>query len=307
MGAGHDEDRHRLVCAQQVVMITIFANIVLFVIKIVLSRLSGSVSILGDAIHTFTDVITSMVIIYGITWGSRPPDEEHPFGHGAAEDISVLVVGILLVLGGGYLLLESGMRLTDPSDVNAGPWIIAAVVLTIGIKEGAARYSERRGHQLHCHGLVADAWHHRLDAVSSILVLAAIAGVGAGYPWMDGVIGIPMAMIVLYVAVKITAVPIRNLMSWQDPELTDMVIKKAQEVQGVREAHGVSVQSIGNNKRIALHILVDPGLSVTRAHEIATEVERKLDNEMNAFTAVHIEPFQPAGRSRTTGKGPHKA
>ena len=166
--------------------VSVFVNTILFILKITIGLMVGAVSVIADAVHTLSDVISSMVVIWGFKESEKPADVEHPYGHGRAEYIATLIIAILLCVAGIEIIEIAIDRIQNPVLVNAKWWMVIVLTGTIVLKEITARYAEFLSSMIASGTLHADAWHHRTDAISSLLVVAAmIAGI-FGYPSVDG-------------------------------------------------------------------------------------------------------------------------
>jgi cation diffusion facilitator family transporter len=160
---------------------------------------SGSVAIIADAWHTLSDSITSIIVVISVWIASRPPDEEHPFGHGRAEILASTIIGVLLAVIAVEFFIESVQRLIQREAANYGTLAIVVTALSVLAKEGLARYSVIIGKKTGSRSLKADAWHHRSDAISSVVILAGIF-LNKFIWWIDGAMGILVALLILHAA-----------------------------------------------------------------------------------------------------------
>ena len=193
-----DEARARQITGFLEAWVSIIGNVLLFAVKFALGVAIGSISLMADAFHTLSDVLTSVVVLIGFKAAGRAPDEEHPFGHGRIENIATLVIAILLVVVGVDFLAQSARKLIRPMPV-AGTIPIAAILLLSGaVKELMASFSIWLGRRIDSKALVADAWHHRSDAVASVLVALAIVGALFRLYWLDGLFGVGVSLLIIY-------------------------------------------------------------------------------------------------------------
>ena len=177
--------------------VSVTVNIVLFVLKLVIGIMAGAVSIIADAVHTLSDVISSSVIIWGFKQAQRPADKEHPYGHGRAEYIATLIIAILLCVAGIEFIEAAFERISNPQLIEVKWWMIIVLTVTIVLKEITARYAKFLSSKVASGTLHADAWHHRTDAISSLLVvIAMIAGI-YGYPAVDGWAGLGVSLFLI--------------------------------------------------------------------------------------------------------------
>ena len=179
--------------------ISVLVNSILFILKLVIGVMVGAVSVIADAVHTLSDVVSSIVVIWGFKQAEKPADVEHPYGHGRAEYIATLIIAILLCVAGIEFIEASIDRIQNPEQVVAEWWMILILMVTIILKEITARYAEFLSSKIASGTLHADAWHHRIDAISSILVVAAMIAGKYGYPVVDGWAGLGVALFLIYI------------------------------------------------------------------------------------------------------------
>ncbi len=180
--------------------ISVGINGLLFFVKIILGITIGAVSLIADALHTLSDVVTSSIVIWGFKQAEKPADVEHPYGHGRAEYIATLIIAILLCVAGIEIIEVSIDRIRNPVwDLNKVKWwMITLLVLTIVIKEFTARFADYLSSMVASGTLHADAWHHRSDALSSLLVVGALVAGKTGYVSIDGWAGLGVAGFLMY-------------------------------------------------------------------------------------------------------------
>ncbi|MCL6614640.1 MAG: cation diffusion facilitator family transporter [Firmicutes bacterium] len=286
-----DEARARQIIGFLEAWVSIIGNVLLFGVKFALGVAIGSISLMADAFHTLSDVLTSVVVLIGFKAAGRAPDEEHPFGHGRIENIATLVIAILLVVVGVDFLAQSARKLIRPMPV-AGTIPIAAILLLSGaVKELMASFSIWLGRRIDSKALVADAWHHRSDAVASVLVALAIVGALFRLYWLDGLFGAGVSLLIIYTGFDVgrsAANPLLGLSPGAG--VLASIQDEASTVEGVIGVHDVSVHDYGQRRAISLYVEVPAGLDLHRAHSIADEVERRIAAKMNADTVVHVDP-----------------
>ena len=167
-------------------------NSLMFLLKLIIGLIVGSISLIADAVHTLSDVISSGVVIWGFNESEKPADKEHPYGHGRAEYVATLVIAVLLIVAGIEFIESSIDRIIHPSAIEPAWWMIIAIISTIFIKIIIAQYAEYLSTRIASGTLHADAWHHRTDAVSSLLVAVAMISGKFGYSQVDGWAGLQM-------------------------------------------------------------------------------------------------------------------
>lgn len=271
--------------------ISVFINAILFIVKFVLGLISSSISLMADAIHTLSDVVSSAVVIWGFKAVEKPADAEHPYGHGRAEYIATLVIALLLAVVGIEFIQSSIKRILDPQLIAVNWWMIAAVAVTIVFKEMTARYAEFLSHRISSGTLQADAWHHRTDAISSVLVVIAMIAGRYGFHHLDGYAGVGVALIILWTAYEISRDAIDDLIGKPpaDKEL-EAIRQAAIGINGVLGTHDITVHSYGSDKFASIHIEVDARQPTLKTHDIAEAVEEVIDAKLNVNPTVHVDP-----------------
>ncbi|MBC8322291.1 MAG: cation transporter, partial [Candidatus Marinimicrobia bacterium] len=274
--------------------ISVFVNSILFFLKLMIGLMVGAVSVIADAVHTLSDVVSSTVVIWGFKQAEKPADVEHPYGHGRAEYIATLIIAILLVVAGIEFIQVAIDRIRNPELVSSEWWMVLALVATIILKEITARYAEFLSSKIASGTLHADAWHHRTDAISSILVVVAmIAGI-YGYPAVDGWAGLGVALFLIYTGFEIARDAVDDLIG--KPPTTEEVESIRQlvmNVDGVLGAHDITVHSYGHDKFVSVHVEIDANETTAVAHDISEEVEDQLENALGVEPTVHMDPVHP--------------
>src|SRR5690625_996865 len=281
--------------------IGIVVNIELTILKAVGGVLSGSRALLADALHSASDVLSSFVILFGVKIANKPPDEEHPYGHGKAENIASIIVAILLIVVGIEISISSIKVFYGI--VPPAPSILALFILliSIGVKEGLYHYKSRLGKKLNSTALIADAWHHRSDSLSSV---AALIGVGLSilgeklhlsyFIYGDAVAGIVVSIIVMkvgYDLIKASAtVILEKVLSKEEIQHYKETVFKIDRVKRIDQ---LFARTHGSYIIIDIKISVDQHITVKEGHDIAREVKDILmDSHVEIEDVlVHINPF----------------
>lgn len=286
----HPEIRH--IVGRVEGWISIWTNFLLSVMKGWLGLWSGSVSLIADAIHTLSDVSTSIVILIAFRIARKPSDTAHPFGHGRMEAIGTVIVAVLLMVAGIEMLKTSVSRLLNPSPFEASWFLIAMVALTILIKEILARFSQKLAKIIESSALKADAWHHRTDALSSVLVLVALLGQRFfDIYYLDGVAGIAVSAMIAYTGWHIVKDGIDDLLGKRPPvhivkDIKDM-IKAHPEILDV---HDLIIHQYGQKSDISFHIEVPENLPLKRAHALSDDIARTINDHFSTHSTVHVDP-----------------
>jgi len=292
-----DEERYAL--GRRAANIGIYGNILLAVIKGGMAFLTHSISLWADTAHTAADTVTSAAVLIGLYIARRPADREHPWGHGRAENVATLVIAVLLAVVGVELAAGSLERIIKPGDWNQGAELAGTVLLVVAgvmivfavLKEWMARYAARVGRQIENTSLEADAWHHRSDALASVLVAGALVGARLGYNRLDGWFGLAISFLILHAAWDYLKQSASDLLGRAPPEETLAAIERVgRAVHGVQDVHEVGVHEYGRRKIASLHVTLMPELTLEGAHAVASAVEEALSRELGLAALVHTEP-----------------
>jgi cation diffusion facilitator family transporter len=289
----------RYALGRQAANVGIYGNLLLAVAKGGMALLTHSISLWADTAHTAADTVTSAAVLIGLAIARRPADREHPWGHGRAETVATLVIAVLLAVVGVELGIQSAGRILKPvalggGSESAGAWLlaVAAVMAVFAVlKEWMARYAARVGRRIANTSLEADAWHHRSDALASVLVAAALVGARLGYNGLDGWFGLAISLLILYVAWGYLKSAGSDLLGRAPAEETLAAIERVgRAVHGVQDVHEVSVHDYGRRKIASLHVTLLPEMTLAGAHTVASAVEAALSRELGLAALVHTEP-----------------
>lgn len=272
--------------------VSIFGNVLLFMVKFIFGLRLNSISLQADAFHSLSDVLTSIIVLLGFKMGSKPADEEHPFGHGRIEQIATLVIAILLLIVSYDLGKTSIIRILHPQSVESNIFIVIFMITTGLFKEWLARFSIFLGLKINSYTLIADAWHHRSDAIASILVGIGLILVRYGYYYIDGILGLGVVVLLVWVGVELVKSSVDFLIGKApDKELLNRIRDIVLSVPGVLNLHDILVHDYQSDKIISLHIEVEDYLTAREAHSIALEVQDLLKKKLNTSNiSVHIDP-----------------
>lgn len=276
-------------------LIGIVVSLFLAVIKGVAGILGHSYALIADAIESFSDVFSSLILWFGLKVAARPPDEDHPYGHGKAEPIATIIVGLALLIAATIITVESIQHLITPHTVPA-PFTLIVLVLVIVTKEIMFRYVINIGEETESQAVKADAFHHRSDAITSgaafIGISIALIG-GDGYEGADDWAALLAAAVIVFNAVRIVKPAIAEIMdAAPSEEILEKVKIIASSVELVTGLDKCFVRKMGFDYYVDLHVIVNGNLSVREGHKIAHDVK---DAILDAFprindVLVHIEP-----------------
>lgn len=269
---------------------SIFLNIFLFAIKFWAGVVTGSVAIIADAWHTLSDSISSVAVLVGLKISAKPADDEHPYGHGRAEIIASLVVGILLAVIGFNFLMESIVKLRSHEEVVFGKLAIIVTIISAVVKEIMAQYSIIIGKKTKSRSMIADGWHHRSDAISSVIILVGIL-LGDYFWWIDGVLGICVSLLLFHTTYTILKDNISHLLGESiEDELRAEIIALATEFSEYDvEPHHFLIHHYGNHTELTFHISLPGTISLDEAHDIGTKYEELIKEKHDIEATVHID------------------
>jgi cation diffusion facilitator family transporter len=274
-----------------VTWISIVLNSLLFVIKFWAGMVSNSVALIADAWHTLSDSISSFAVLIGLKYASQPADKTHPYGHGRAELIASLVVGVLLAVVGFNFLVESIIKFREKTEFTYGPIAVWVTVASVIIKEVMARYSLLVGKKFNYNSLKADGWHHRSDAISSIVILGGIF-FGKNIWWIDSALGLMVSILIFITTWNIMKDSISILLGeGLELEKQQEIIRMAANIEPFMDldAHHFKVHYYGNHTELSFHIRLPGALSLEKAHEIASRYEELVEDTLNVTVTIHVD------------------
>ncbi|MEC7640524.1 MAG: cation diffusion facilitator family transporter [Nitrospinota bacterium] len=264
----------------KIILQGIAVNIFLAAVKFVGGVLGKSTALIADSFHSLSDLLTDVVVLFSHRIGQMPKDEGHPYGHGRAETIGSVIIGsaiVLVALGLVYKFCEVILlgKLLVPEWTAAG-----AAGLSILTKEWLFHYTRKVGERIRSPAIVANAWHHRSDAISSIACLVGIIGAMQGVLLLDPLSGGLVALMIGKVGIEISLTGLRDLM---DSSLEEEAIQRLNEIiggtSGVQQFHDLRTRRVGGKMHVDVHILVDPGISVTEGHNISENVRHHIKQD----------------------------
>lgn len=292
---------------QQIETVTLWGavcNVVLTIAKFVAGVVGGSAAMVADAVHSLSDLISDGIVLIFARVSSKKCDHGHDYGHGRFETLATLAVSILLLVVAGEMLAHAveqiaafchGETITEPGLVAL--W---AALLSIIIKETLYRWTVRVGKSINSPVMIANAWHHRTDAISSVASAAGIAGaafLGGRWAILDPLVGGVISIVILVVGVKMALPALQEL---TDASLSDETEKKIlslmSTVDGVHSVHQLKTRQMGHYFVVDAHVVVDSSLTVAEAHTITDHIEEVLRNTYGHEThiSLHVEPIECA-------------
>ncbi len=273
-------------------IVSVVVNTLLFILKYWAGIVTGSLAIVADAWHTMSDSISSIVLIAATGLSNRKPDKKHPFGHGRWEQIAAIFIGIILAIIAYDFLKDSILRLKDHTSVTFGTLAIVVTCISIVAKEGLAQYAFRLARKTGNVAIKADGWHHRSDALSSVVVLIGIL-LAKYFWWMDSVLGIIIALMLFYATYTIIKEAITKILG-EEPseELIKKITNAVTEMypEGL-QLHHFHIHNYVNHQEMTFHIRLPGELSLEEGHSVATAIEKMIEERFNITSTIHVEPL----------------
>jgi cation diffusion facilitator family transporter len=291
----------RLIKARRVTWIGMIWNVLLTIIKFIVGFTAKSSALVADAVHSLSDFASDISVLIGLKIASKPVDQDHNYGHGKFETLAAIIVGVMLFAVGIGILWNSITIIYDHFNgeplIRPGTIALYAIIASILVKEGLYQYTVKSGKSLRSQVLIANAWHHRSDAFSSIAVLIGVSGailLGDRWVILDPISAALVSILILKVAAQTSYDSFNELMEVSlSKEHQKEILMLVADVPGVNIPHNLRTRKIGNTIAIDLHIKVDKNLSIIKAHDISTLVENKLKASFgeDSFISIHVEPL----------------
>lgn len=280
-------------------------NILLLAFKFAAGILGHSAAMIADAIHSLTDFVTDAIVLVFVRLGSKPTDHDHDYGHGKYETLASAIIGVSLLVV-GMMICYSGVTKTyhamcgEPLQ-QPGFIALAAAVASVVLKEWAYRFTVRVGRRCHSEAVVANAWHHRSDALSSVGTTVGIGGaiiLGEKWAVLDPLTAIVVSFFIMKAAWSVLSKAVGELTDGSLPKETEDEIEKiVSEDKDVSVVHNLCTRRIGNRIAIEMHVRMPGETSLYVAHHHATEIEKRLKQRFGADThiSIHLEPVKVNG------------
>ena len=296
-----DNDKHKIAGRQikSITYIGMVVNIALAVIKIVVGFSATSLALVADGIHSFSDLATDVAVLLGLRFGSKAPDQSHPYGHGRAETFSAVLIALILIMVGSVMIYYSTMAIARDEVTSPKIAVLIAAIVSIAAKEWLYRATKKVAIQSHSAALYANAWHHRSDALSSVAVAIGFISLELGFSHGNQVAAIAVGLMIIWVGIRVISDSLRELTeSAVDSDTIEHIKNIINDNSSIRQWHKLRTRMVGREVFLDLHILVDPDLSIAAAHEISENLEQALDEQITRpiNITVHIEPDIPALR-----------
>ena len=288
---------------KSIVRVTVWgavANVVLAVAKLVAGIVGRSAAMTADAIHSFSDLVSDVIVLVMVKVASRGNDKDHEYGHGKFETLATVAVALLLLAVGGKMLADGVSRIAGffRGEPMVVPGMIAfwAALVSIAVKEALYQWTAYVGRKFDSPAVVTNAWHHRSDALSSVgsaVGIALASLLGGRWAIMDSVVACAISIFIIRIGVKMALPALRELTEASLPEETENEIRDViLSVDGVLDVHAMKTRKTGPDIIIESHIVVDPEMTVFQAHLLTEYAEDRLRERFGQKTQIslHVEP-----------------
>ena len=286
----------------RVTLVGSVVNLLLLVFKFVAGILGHSAAMLADAVHSLSDFVTDIIVIVFVRISSKPEDEGHDYGHGKYETLATAIIGLILLFVGFGILWNGATSIWDfwQGGELKEPGMLAlwAALASILFKELLYQYTVLKGRRLNSQAVVANAWHHRSDALSSIGTAVGIGGaILLGEQWLilDPLAAVVVSLFIMKVAIQLLVPSMNELLEKSLPaEVEERICGIVLSFPGVTSPHHLRTRRIGTHYSIDLHVRMDGGITLEEAHRTATAIEHKLREAFGqgTYISIHVEPVK---------------
>lgn len=277
-------------------------NVILLVFKFIAGILGGSAAMIADAVHSLSDFLTDIVVIAFVRISSKPEDEDHDYGHGKYETLATSIIGLALLMVGLYIFYNGARQIWDVmhgAEIEQ-PGLVAliAAIVSILLKEWTYRFTVNVGKKVESQAVIANAWHHRSDALSSIGTAIGIGGailLGKGWAVLDPIAALVVSVFIVKTALGLLSTSSGELLEKSLPkEVEKKIVDIVESEPEVSEVHHLCTRRIGNNIAIEMHIRMPGDISLKDSHTRASNIERKLRQHFGEHTHInlHVEPLK---------------
>ena len=276
---------------QVISIVSIVLNFFLFILKLIAGISTHSYAIIADGWHTLSDSLSSIFVYIGLKISDKPPDQEHPYGHGRAELIASLMVGTLLLATAINLCIEGIQQLLKGVQVSYNILAVSVTLFSILLKEILAQISFLIGKRTNSEAVRADGWHHRADALSSLMILIAIA-IEKWIWWVDYVCVVVISLMIFHAAYNILHRSINKLIGCAiDSELKNDIILMAYHIFGHNvRIHHFHLHGYGQHQELTFHLYMPPDMALQKVHEQITELEKVIKHKLKIHATIHVDP-----------------
>ncbi|TNC94675.1 MAG: cation diffusion facilitator family transporter [Gallionellaceae bacterium] len=287
----------RFAAARKSTWVSIFINLILTIVQVLAGFFGKSQSLMADGLHSFADLLSDVLVLFANRHGNKHADANHPYGHARIETAASLILGASLAALGIGLLIAAGIRLQHPEQVQAvHPFTLWVALFALAAKEGMFRYMLAVAQRVRSQMLVANAWHARSDAASSLVVVVGIVGNLLGYTFLDLVAAAVVGVMIAYMGIQFSRDALLELVdTGLDEEEVRAIRNTLKAVPGVIGLHDLRTRKMADNALVDAHIMVDPKISVSEGHYIAEAARGAVLKEHHVMDVmVHIDPEDDA-------------
>jgi cation diffusion facilitator family transporter len=291
------------------VKISLVALLLTAAFQVAIVAISGSVALLADTIHNFSDALTAIPLGLAFTLSRRARNSRYTYGYGRAEDIAGVIIVLMILVTAFQAIFQSILKLMNPQPIENLAWVAVAGFVGFLGNELVAIFRIRTGKDIGSAALVADGNHARTDGFTSLAVLAGAIGVWLGYPLLDPIIGLGIGIAILVIVWNSGRDMYYRIMDAVEPEVTESITETASQVKNVMAVDHVAVRWVGHRQRAELHITVDCQMPTCGSHMIAEQVRHDLFHEMPALAdvTIHVDPCECARCDGTHAASHHFA
>lgn len=290
--------------ARHVTWVGFWINAVLALAKVIGGVVGRSSALIADGIHSLSDFVSDIIVIIMVGIARKRPDSDHPFGHGRFEALASVMLAVILIIVAIGIMVNgiNNIIVVANGGILPRPGSIALIIILASIfsKEWLFHYTRRAGRRIRSDAVIANAWHHRSDAFSSVATFIGVTGamfLGEKWRVLDPLSAIVVALFIIGVAIEIARPSLREMLGASLPKKDlDIIGNTLDNTPGIRAWHHLRTFKSGNEAYVEVHIKVDPDITVRHAHNIATEAEHSLSDALDGLTThvtTHIEPYNP--------------
>jgi cation diffusion facilitator family transporter len=294
---------------QKVTVVGVFVNTLLILLKLAAGILGNSQALIADAVHSVSDLFTDAMVLIGLRIGRKAPDEGHPFGHARIETMVSALIGLALIGTALYLGIKSALAIYRHTEYHPTNLALIGAAVSVALKEGLYHYTVRTGRRIKSRLIMANAWHHRSDALSSVAVLLGVTGARIRPSWhiLDSFAALLVSFFIVKVGLDILKESLREFTDRAPPpEILKRIHDHIRSVEGVLDVHDLRVRISGGLYQAEVHVVVNGLLTVKEGHRIARAVESRLEDRVEDLHSVivHVDPApeskKPGDKERTT-------
>jgi len=275
------------------IIVGFLVNVLLAIGKLCAGVWGHSQALIADGFHSLSDIITDVLVYVSAQYSRRSADQEHPYGHGRFETLAITVLALLLFLVALGIVYDALVALWEPMSLRPSGMVLWVAIGSIVLKEGLYWFTKIMAKRIDSNLLLANAWHHRSDAASSIVVLVAVVGTMNGLPFLDAIAAIIVGIFIVSIAIKLMRSSVRELV---DAGVDDQVLQEIKNVllatEGIVAMHRLRTRLLGGKIFVDVHVLVSPKITVSEGHYIADQAHQRLNDQIANIVdvTIHVDP-----------------